>query len=142
MKKLLKLAIKDAKGHLKKGNIFMLAVAFILGTVFGSLVSSFANDILMGLIASLVGKTDSLDALSWKAVKYGKFLGALIYFLVVSAFIFVFLVVYFSVIRIKEKRLLIKNPVVPEQKASTPAPTTEELILAELKSLNENLTKE
>ncbi|UUM19562.1 MULTISPECIES: MscL family protein [unclassified Mycoplasma] len=138
-KSLFKLAIKDAKGQLKKGNIFMLATAFILGNVFGALVSSFANDILMGMITSIVGEND-LDKLSYKAIKYGKFLGALIYFIVVSLFVFVFLSVYFTVIRIKNRYITDgKNEPKPEKK---PEPTTEQLILEELKNINTKLSKE
>ncbi|VEU76026.1 MscL family protein [Mycoplasmopsis columboralis] len=137
-KNLFTLAVKDAKGQLKKGNIVMLAVAFILGTVFGAVVSSFANDILMGAIANVVGKQD-LDGLAYGAIKYGRFIGVLIYFVIVTFFVFVFLVGYFLIVRYREQRKLAKNPV--KEEVVAPALTTEQLILEELKALNSKMSK-
>ncbi|WP_084270845.1 large conductance mechanosensitive channel protein MscL [Mycoplasmopsis sturni] len=139
MKNIFKNAFKDARGHLKKGNIFMLAVAFILGTVFGALVSSFANDILMGFIKHVANIPDNNE---WvvSGMNIGKFLGALIYFVVVTAFVFLFLFIYFLIIRYIAYRKELKNPT-PVKEPEAPKPTTEELILAELKQLNEKLSQ-
>ncbi|WP_245578670.1 large conductance mechanosensitive channel protein MscL [Mycoplasmopsis cricetuli] len=135
MKKIFRKAFYDAKGHLKKGNIFMLAVAFILGSVFSALVSSFANDILMGLINYLSGFDKKGDEIIKYGMNISKFVGSLMYFIIVTLFVFVFLLIYYLIKRLIESR----KPVVEEIKPE-PKPTIEEQILTELKQLNVNLT--
>ncbi|AKJ52341.1 large conductance mechanosensitive channel protein MscL [Metamycoplasma hominis] len=139
----------DAKKIVSRGNMFMLAIGLLLGASFGALVSSLANDVIMSAITKAIGMKN-LDAwVVWPGIHatketggifIGKFLGALIQFVIVSTFIFIGLMIVFtiknSILYAKAK----KNPI-EEEINEEPAPTTEELILNELKKLNENLLK-
>ena len=74
-----------------KGNLLELAVAFILGLAFAQLVSSFVNNIVMRIVAAVIGKSDfselTLD-LGDTAVLYGSFLTDLLNFLVIAWVLF------------------------------------------------------
>lgn len=123
-----KKSINDAKSVLKKGNVFMLAIGLLLGTVFSALVSSFANDILMAAIKHNIlpeQKTEWVVA----GMNVGKFLGALMTFVIVTLFIFIILIVWFLIVNYRASKKSAPAPVAPK-------PTTEELILEELKKLN------
>lgn len=80
--------IKEYKAFLLRGNLLDLAVAFILGAAFNAVVQSFANDIIMALIASLFGLED-VSEMSAGAVLYGRFLAALLSFLIIATVLFV-----------------------------------------------------
>lgn len=83
--------IKDFKAFAMKGNVVDLAVAVIIGAAFGAIVSSLVTDIITPLILSPVldrlGLTNIAE-LKWGAVTYGKFLAALINFIVIALVIF------------------------------------------------------
>lgn len=83
--------IKDFKAFAMKGNVIDLAVAVIIGAAFGAIVSSLVTDIITPLILAPVldkmGLTNIAE-LKWGAVTYGKFLAALINFLVIALVIF------------------------------------------------------
>jgi large conductance mechanosensitive channel len=96
---------KEFKEFIMRGNVIDLAVAVIIGTAFGAIVTSLVNDIIMPPIGLLVGKVDfaSLfinlssthyatiaEAKAAKAptINYGIFLNAVINFLIVSFSIF------------------------------------------------------
>lgn len=131
-----KKSCKDAWTVVKRGNMFMLAIGLLLGTAFNAVVSSLANDVIMAAIAKAFN-AKSVEELTVGPVLIGKFLAALISFLIVATIIFILLVVVFLVKNAIEARKLKKNPPVVEE----PKPTTEELILAEIKKLNERLEK-
>ncbi|WP_029512775.1 large conductance mechanosensitive channel protein MscL [Mycoplasmopsis iners] len=133
-----KKAGKDAWAVVKRGNMFMLAIGLLLGTAFNAVVSSLANDVIMAAIASYF-KVKDVSELKAGPVLIGKFLAALISFLIIAVLIFVTLYVIFLIIGAHRARKERKNPkpvVVEEVK-----PTNEELILAELKKMNELLSK-
>lgn len=78
---------QDFKGFALSGNVLDLAIGVILGIAFGAVVDTFANDLLMGLIGAIftVPDTSNLSlGLNGTEVYYGKFVGALINFLLVS----------------------------------------------------------
>jgi large conductance mechanosensitive channel len=87
--------LKGFKQFILRGNVLDLAVAVVIGAAFGAVVASFVADILTPLIAAAVGKPD-FSALVWNVngspVAYGKFLNALIAFLMVAAAIYFFLI--------------------------------------------------
>ena len=51
--------LKEFKKFALRGNVVELAVAVILGLAFNAVIQSFANDILMALIAGLFGQPRS-----------------------------------------------------------------------------------
>ncbi|WP_412031753.1 large conductance mechanosensitive channel protein MscL [Metamycoplasma buccale] len=127
---------KDAKKAVMRGNMFMLAIGLLLGAAFGAVVSSLANDVIMAAIAKLF-KYDGVEKMQAGGIYYGKFLAALIQFIIVSLVIFFALLIVFTIKNIIEYNKAKKQPIEEEV---APAPTNEELILAELKKLNENIS--
>lgn len=83
--------IKDFKSFAMKGNVMDLAVAVIIGAAFGAIVSSLVTDVITPLILTPVldklGLKDIAE-LKWGAVTYGKFLAAVINFIVIALVIF------------------------------------------------------
>jgi len=96
---------KEFKTFIMRGNVLDLAVAVIIGGVFGKLVSSFVNDVIMPPIGLVVGKVDfsslylNLSSNTYASlaeaqkagapiIKYGLFINAVIDFLIVSFVIF------------------------------------------------------
>lgn len=131
-----KKSCKDAWNVVKRGNMFMLAIGLLLGAAFNTVVNSLANDVFMAPIAKHLGFDELKD---WTAggVLIGKFLAALISFLIVSLIIFLMLIIVFLCMNAHKARMEKKHPKPVEE----PKPTTEELILAELKKLNERMEK-
>jgi large conductance mechanosensitive channel len=97
--------LKEFKTFVMRGNVLDLAVAVIVGGVFGKIVSSLVNDVLMPPIGLVVGKVDFSSlylnlssniyaslAEAQKAgapiIKYGLFINTVIDFLIVSFVIF------------------------------------------------------
>jgi large conductance mechanosensitive channel len=102
---------KDFKAFIQKGNLVHLAVAFILGVAFGTVVSSFVNDLIMPAIGKLVGNVDFANlyvVLSGDtypsaaaareagaaAIYYGSFVNALINFLIIAFVVFLIVRAY------------------------------------------------
>lgn len=89
--------IKEFKEFINKGNLVDMAVAFVLGTAFAALVKSFTDDVLMQLIAMIVGKPDfsGLDfTINDAVIRYGAFLNAVISFLIIAAAMFMVVKAY------------------------------------------------
>ncbi|AWX42944.1 large conductance mechanosensitive channel protein [Metamycoplasma cloacale] len=133
-------AASDARKVVSKGNMFMLAIGIIIGTAFSAVVSSLANDVIMEAIKSIWKGADG-DLEKWtlsNGVKIGKFLGALLNFVVVSLFIFATLMIIYSIKNIHDYRKHKNDPITEEP---APEPTHEELMLAELKKMNQLLAE-
>lgn len=84
--------IKDFKDFALKGNVVDLAVAVIIGGAFGAIVSSLVDDVITPLLltpALKAANAENLDQLTWGAVKYGKFLSAIIKFVIIAFILFV-----------------------------------------------------
>ncbi len=83
--------IKDFKAFAMKGNVMDLAVAVIIGAAFGAIVSSLVTDIITPLLLTPIldkaGLKDIAD-LKTGAVTWGKFLTAVINFVVIALVIF------------------------------------------------------
>ncbi|SYV97788.1 large conductance mechanosensitive channel protein, partial [Mycoplasmopsis edwardii] len=54
-------SLKEAVNFFKKGNILLLAIAFLAGVVFNAVVASLANDIIMAAISNALGKSGLED---------------------------------------------------------------------------------
>ena len=83
---------KDFRDFVMRGNVLDLAVAVVIGVAFNAVVNSLVNDVLMQLIAAVVGKPDFSDltfTINDAVVRYGSFLTALINFLIIAATLFV-----------------------------------------------------
>src|SRR6516164_1707429 len=83
--------LKEFRDFAMRGNVVDLAVAVIIGAAFGAIVSSLVEDVITPLLltpALRAAKAQDLDKLSWGAVKYGKFVAAIIKFLVIAFILF------------------------------------------------------
>lgn len=83
--------LKEFKEFIMRGNVIDLAVAVIIGAAFTAVVNSFANDILMQIVAAVAGEPDFSDLtfeLGDAVIRYGAFITALVNFLIIATVIF------------------------------------------------------
>ncbi len=113
--------MKGFRDFLLRGNLIELAVAFIMGVVFASVVEAFTKIILdiLGLLIQVQG----LSGVTVAGINVGNFLTALITF-VLSA-----LVLYFAVVLPYNKLSGLRKSDEPEKAASS------EDLLAEIRDL-------
>ena len=86
--------IQGFKEFILKGNLVELAVAFVMGLAFASVVTEFTA-VLMGFIGKIGGQPDFADVTLAK-VNVGLFLNALISFVIVAAVLYFFVVVPYN----------------------------------------------
>jgi len=116
---------KDFKAFVLKGNVLDLAIAVVLGGAFGAIVTSLVNDIIMPLVGIILGGIDfaSLSIqVGSAAVLYGKFIQAIVNFLIIA---FVIFLVMRAMVKLKKQ----------EAAAPPPGPTAEEKLLTEIRDL-------
>ncbi len=83
--------LKEFKDFALKGNVVDLAVVKIIGAAFGAIISSLVDDVITPLLltpALKAANAENLDQLMWGTVKYGKFLAAIIKFVIVAFILF------------------------------------------------------
>ena len=85
--------MKGFKEFIMRGNLIQTAVAFIIGTAFAAVVSTFTNVILSLIALVLGGREPNFDNWAPGGIPVGTFLTALISFLMVAA------VVYFAIVK-------------------------------------------
>jgi large conductance mechanosensitive channel len=135
--------MKEFKEFALKGNVMDLAVGVIIGAAFGKIVDSVVNDLIMPIIAAIIGKPDFSN---WYFVlkgnvpegtaladarkipgtaifAYGNFLTVLINFLFLALIIFMMVK---AVNNLRRKQAEAPPP-------APPAPTTSELLLTEIR---------
>jgi len=77
----------DFRSFVLRGNVVDLAVAVILGGAFGKIIESLVSDVVTPALlnpALQSAKVDDLTKLSFNGILYGKFLAAVINFLVIA----------------------------------------------------------
>jgi large conductance mechanosensitive channel len=114
---------KEFKEFAVKGNVVDLAIAVVIGAAFGAIISSLVDDVITPLLLTPALKTinaQDIDKLVWGTVKYGKFLSAVIKFVVVA---FILFLIVKGINTMKKK----------EAPAPPPAPTTTEKLLMEIR---------
>lgn len=117
--------LKEFKEFALKGNVVDLAVAVIIGGAFGTIISSLVDDVITPLLlapALKAARAENLDTLAWGTVKYGKFLAAIIKFLIIAFILFLI---------IKTMKSLQKKE--EAKPAAPPAPTATEQLLMEIR---------
>ncbi len=83
--------IKEFREFALKGNVVELAVAVIIAAAFGLIIVSLVGDVITPLLLTPALKAagaENLDQLSWGTVKYGRFLVAVINFILVALVLF------------------------------------------------------
>ena len=89
--------LNDFKVFLQRGNVVELAVAVVIGTAFGKIVTSLVDDMVMPLIGVILGGVNFKDlALKFgeATFKYGNFIQSSFDFLIVAAVVFALVRVY------------------------------------------------
>jgi len=124
--------IKEFKEFAIKGNVMDLAVAVVIGAAFGKIVSSLVEDIITPALLTPALNAAHLSNLSQlvvpgTAIKYGNFLSQIISFLIVALALFI---VIKAINRFQKKEAAV--PTV------TPAPSKEEVLLAEIRDILAN----
>jgi large conductance mechanosensitive channel len=87
--------LKEFRDFLLRGNIVDLAVAFVLGVAFGVVVNSLVDNLVMPIVAMIIGKPDFSDltfTINDAVFRYGAFITDVISFVAVAAAIFFFVV--------------------------------------------------
>ncbi|QLE58254.1 large conductance mechanosensitive channel protein MscL [Nostoc sp. TCL26-01] len=82
--------LRDFQEFALKGNVVDLAIAVIIGTAFGKIISSFVEDVIMPLINPLV----AVSGKDWRTITVGpgialgKFFGSIVDFLIIALILF------------------------------------------------------
>ncbi|MEO5632705.1 large conductance mechanosensitive channel protein MscL [Gaiella sp.] len=87
--------VREFKDFLMKGDIVSLAVAFVIGVAFAAVVNSLVNDLIMPIIAMIIGKPDFSDLtfrINDAVFRYGAFITSVITFVAIAAAVFLFVV--------------------------------------------------
>ena len=112
-----------------KGNVVDLAIGVIIGAAFGAIVKSLVDDIIMPLIGLILPGDKGYEGWAWqvgdKVVPYGKFLGAVVNFLLVALVLYVFIVKFLGWVMKSQK----------EEVAAPPPPTRDQELLTEIRDL-------
>jgi large conductance mechanosensitive channel len=90
--------LDEFRAFIRRGNVIDLAVGVIMGAAFGKIVSSLVGDILMPPIGYALGNVDFKDLVATLrpeapgkpaiVVSYGKFLQAVIDFVIIASCVF------------------------------------------------------
>lgn len=129
--------ISEFKEFAMKGNLIDMAVGFVMGSAFATVVSSFINDVFMPPLGKIMGGVDFGDmkhviqeatlnadgtvASAEVAIRYGAFINAFISFLIVALVMF----------------MIIKgmNKAIKKAEEAPAAPPANEVLLAEIRDL-------
>ena len=87
--------LQEFKDFVFRGNIVELAVAFVMGLAFAAVINSLVENIVMTIIAMIIGKPDFSDltfTINDSVYRYGAFITDLIQFLAIAAAVFFFIV--------------------------------------------------
>jgi large conductance mechanosensitive channel len=87
--------LKEFREFILRGNLVDLAVAVVIGTAFGAVVTAFVKDLVTPLIAAVGGKPDFADlsfTINDSRFMYGDFLNVILAFVIIAAVIFFFVV--------------------------------------------------
>src|SRR5579884_3879113 len=110
-----------------KGNVVVLPIGVIMGAAFGAIVKSLVDDIIMPLIGLILPGDKGYEGWVWqvgdKVIPYGKFLAAVVNFLLVALVLYIFIVKFLGWIMRSKK-----------EEAPAP-PTRDQELLMEIRDL-------
>lgn len=128
---------KDFKAFAIKGNVIDLAVAVVIGTAFGKIVSSLVNDIIMPPVGLLLGDRfrelkivlkRATESTAEVSLNYGMFIQNVVDFLFTAISIFLVIRAYQKLIKRRKEEEETKPALPPE-------PGNEEKLLREIRDL-------
>jgi large conductance mechanosensitive channel len=114
--------IKGFRDFVMRGNVVDLAVAVVIGTAFGDVVTKFVEGIVTPIINSL-GGTGAADGLGFRIlsknaktfVDIGSVITAAINFLMIAAVVYFILVVPMNKLQERRKAGLVEEPAAPAE---------------------------
>lgn len=119
--------IKEFKAFISKGNVVDLAVGIIIGAAFSAIVNSLVKDIVMPVIAIIIGNIDFTTlsvTVNGSPLYYGNFIQAIVNFLIIA-------LVVFLLIKLINRFRKPKNA----EPAPAPVAPREEVLLEEIRDL-------
>jgi large conductance mechanosensitive channel len=87
--------LTEFKDFLFRGNIVALAIAFVMGVAFAAVVNSLVSNLVMPVIAMIIGKPDFSDltfTINDAVYRYGAFITDVVQFVAIAAAVFFFIV--------------------------------------------------
>lgn len=131
--------IQEFKTFISKGNVMDLAIGVIIGGAFGKIVSSLVSDVLMPILGILLGRInltqlkltvgDGFLGGAPVVISYGTFLQSLFDFLIMAFALFI-IIKGLNRVQRKQESQEKRSP-----GEAAPAPTKEELLLAEIRDI-------
>jgi large conductance mechanosensitive channel len=118
----------EFKNFAFKGNVVDLAIGVIIGAAFGAIVKSLVEDIIMPLVGLIMPGDKGYEG--WvlpvgdRIIPYGKFLGAVVNFLIIALVLYVFIVKFLGWVMESKK-----------EEAAAPPPTKDQELLMEIRDL-------
>ena len=146
----MKKILKEFKDFIARGNVLDMAIGVIIAGAFGKITTSLVNDVLMPTIGWITGSRDTtgLNIVVREAVMegetvvqeaitigFGTLLGTIIDFLLVALVVFA---IVKSMNAAKAKAEAKKKAEEAAAPPAPPAPSKEELLLAEIRDLLKN----
>jgi large conductance mechanosensitive channel len=122
--------LREFRAFALRGNVVDLAVAVIIGAAFGKVVDSLVKHIILPVIAVVLPVSQDYGA--WKVVvrgkevPYGLFIGEIVSFVTVAFAVFLIVVKFVG---------WATGAIREEPKTAPPAPTRQEVLLAEIRDL-------
>ena len=120
--------IKEFRDFIMRGNVIDLAVAVVMGAAFTGIINSLVNDILMPIIGVILGGVDFTTlavTFGSATIAYGKFLQAIVNFLLIA------LALFFVIKAINSMREMGKK----KEEAGPAAPPEDIQLLREIRDL-------
>ena len=99
--------LKGFQQFMLRGNVLDLAVAVVMGSAFGAVVTALVKDLMTPLIAAIVGQPDfSALAFEVNGSKFmvGDFINALVSFLLIAAAVYFFVIVPMNALMARLRR--------------------------------------
>ena len=90
--------MKGFKDFIMRGNLVELAVAFVIGAAFASVVKTF-TDLFMSIISKVIGGKPNFNDFQPGGLPVGAFLTALVGFLILAAVVYFFVVLPYNTAR-------------------------------------------
>ena len=87
--------LKEFREFILRGNLVDLAVAVVIGTAFGAVVTALVKDLITPLIGAIGGQPDFSGltfTINGSKFLYGEFINALVAFLIIAAVVFFFVI--------------------------------------------------
>jgi large conductance mechanosensitive channel len=112
--------LKGFRDFVMRGNVMDLAVGVVIGAAFGAVVTSFTKDVLMQAISAIVGRPNFDDvvlSVHNTPLFVGKFLSALISFLLIAAAVYFAVVLPMNMVMAR-----MKKPEAPVEPTTKPCP--------------------